>query len=237
MGSIGIIGAMAVEVDDLRHALTEQTQETISGITYYRGKLHGQDVVLAKSGVGKVNAAMCAQTMILQYRPSAIINTGVAGGLEKGVGVLDIVIADDVVQYDVDTTAVGDPIGFVSGVNRVSFPSGAALADGLCQAAQALPDTKVHRGTIATGDRFISSRIEAANIRAQFSALANEMEGGSIGQVCFINEVPFCVVRAISDGEDDGAHMEYLEFVERAAERSKAIVLGYLEGLGDKNRG
>ena len=227
---IGIIGAMSIEIDDLRQALTDSKEEIISGMTFYSGRLNGQDVVLAKSGVGKVNAAMCAQTMILTYRPAAIINTGVAGGLQPGVGIGDIVIADAVVQYDVDTSALGDPIGFVSGVNRIEFPSGGSLADGLYRAAQQLADTKVHRGIIATGDRFVSSRAEASTIRERFCALANEMEGGSIGQVCYINGVPFCVVRAISDGEDDSSHMEYAQFVTIAAQKSKAIVLGYLAG-------
>ena len=233
---IGIIGAMTVEIDGLRQALTDYKEEIISDMAFYSGRLGGQNVVLAKSGVGKVNAAMCAQTMILKYRPAAVINTGVAGGLKKGVGIGDIVIADAVVQYDVDTSAVGDPIGFVSGVNRIEFPSERSLADALYRKAQQLQDTHVHRGVIATGDRFIGSRAEAAIIRERFSALANEMEGGSIGQVCFINGVPFCVVRAISDGEDDGSHMEYAQFVTLAAQKSKAIVLGYLASLGDKNR-
>ncbi len=228
---IGIIGAMSVEIDDLRQALTDCKTEMISGMAFYRGRLNGQNVVLAKSGVGKVNASMCAQTMILKYHPCAILNTGVAGGLQKGVGIGDIVIADAVVQYDVDTSAVGDPIGFVSGVNRIEFPSEKALADGLYAAAQMLSDTRVHRGIIATGDRFVSSRAEAAIIRERFSALANEMEGGSIGQVCFINGVPFCVVRAISDGEDDDSQMEYAQFLTLAAQKSKAIVLRYLADL------
>jgi adenosylhomocysteine nucleosidase len=227
---IGIIGAMSVEIEDLRQALLDAKEEIISGMTFYTGKLNGKNVVLALSGVGKVNAAMCAQTMILRYAPSAILNTGVAGGLQKGVRVGDIVIADAVVQYDVDTSAIGDPIGFVSGVNRIDFPSDKSVADRLHRAAEALADTNVHRGIIATGDRFISSSCEAAVIRERFLAVANEMEGGSIGQVCYINEIPFCVVRAISDSEDDSSHLEYVQFVEIAAKKSKAIVLGYLAG-------
>ncbi len=233
---IGIIGAMPVEIDGLKQAMTDCKEEIISGMAFCCGRLNGQAVVLAKSGVGKVNAAMCAQTMIIKYCPAAIINTGVAGGLQKGIDVGDIVIADAVVQYDVDTSAVGDPVGFVSGVNRIEFPSERSLADALYQAAKLLADTNVHRGIIATGDRFVSSRAEAAVIRERFSALANEMEGGSIGQVCFINETPFCVVRAISDGEDDGSHMEYAQFVTLAAQKSKAIVLGYLAGLSGNEK-
>ncbi|HWR23263.1 MAG TPA: 5'-methylthioadenosine/adenosylhomocysteine nucleosidase [Feifaniaceae bacterium] len=231
---IGIIGAMQVETDNLKRALTDEKEEFVSGMAFYSGRLAGQSVVLAKSGVGKVNAAMCAQTMILKYRPAAIINTGAAGGLKQGMGIGDIVIADAVVQYDVDTSAVGDPVGFVSGVNRIEFLSESTLADGLYRAAKALPDTGVHRGIIATGDRFIGSRAEAAAIRARFSALANDMEGGSIGQVCLINGVPFCAVRAISDSEGDDSHMEYAQFVTLAAQKSEAIVLGYLTGLGGK---
>lgn len=231
---IGIIGAMSIEVDDLRQALSDVKEETISGMTFYSGRLHERSVVLAKSGVGKVNAAMCAQTMLLTYHPAAIINTGVAGGLQKDIGIGDIVIADAVVQYDVDTSAIGDPVGFVSGVNRIDFPCGSALADALYRTAQQLSDTRVHRGIIATGDRFVNTRAEAAAIREQFGALANEMEGGSIGQVCYINGVDFCVVRAISDSEGDESHMEYDQFITVAAERSKAIVLGYLQSL---NRG
>lgn len=227
---IGIIGAMAVEIGDLGSRLEKRVEETVGGVLFHTGTLLCRDVALAVSGVGKVNAAMCCQAMILRYRPGLIINTGIAGALVPGIAIGDVVAADAVLQYDMDTSAVGDPVGFVSGVNRIEFPCDPDASAALRKAAQA-EGARVHRGIVATGDRFLSTREETAAVRARFDAVANEMEAGSIGQVCFINDVPFAVLRAISDGESDGSAFDYARFAQMAAERSRAIVLRYLRDI------
>ena len=211
---IGIIGAMEVEVQQLCSQMEDASVECISGITYTRGRLRGRECVVAMCGIGKVNAAMCAQTMILRYHPALVINTGVAGGIGDGVHIGDIVLATDVVQHDMDTTAVGDEKGFLSGVRL---------------AAKQMPDTNFHEGTVATGDQFISGAQALHRIRREFGAMACEMEGGSIGQVCYLNQVPFAVVRAISDNADETSHMDYPTFVQLAAQKSVRLIENFLE--------
>ena len=132
---IGLIGAMTVEVELIKGSMTEKREETISGITFVQGKLEGVDCVAAVSGIGKVNAAMCAQTMILRYHPRLIINTGVAGGMGKGIKISDIVVADSVVQHDMDTSDLGDPKGFISGIDRIQIPCDEELNDKVRAAA------------------------------------------------------------------------------------------------------
>ncbi len=226
---IGIIGAMEVEVQQLCSQMEDASVECISGITYTRGRLRGRECVVAMCGIGKVNAAMCAQTMILRYHPALVINTGVAGGIGDGVHIGDIVLATDVVQHDMDTTAVGDEKGFLSGVNLVHVPCGQEVLKSLRLAAKQMPDTNFHEGTVATGDQFISGAQALHRIRREFGAMACEMEGGSIGQVCYLNQVPFAVVRAISDNADETSHMDYPTFVQLAAQKSVRLIENFLE--------
>ena len=217
---IGLIGAMAVEVELIKDNMTEKREETISGITFVQGKLESVDCVAAVSGIGKVNAAMCAQTMILRYHPRLIINTGVAGGMGKGIKISDIVVADSVVQHDMDTSDLGDPKGFISGIDRIQIPCDEKLNDKVRVAAEAVEGLACHQGIIATGDQFVGSKDKLNRLMEEFGAVACEMEGGSIGQVCYINKVPFTVVRAISDNANDDAHMDYPKFLKIAVKKS-----------------
>ncbi len=222
---IGIIGAMQIEIDGLRAAMSEVSTEQLSGVTFTRGKLCGVDVVCAVCGVGKVFAAIAAQTMILRYGPRALLNTGVAGGLAEGLVVGDVVLADAVVQHDMDTSPLGDPVGLLSGINIVKIPTDKGLLRALCAASERMGLTP-HVGTVATGDQFIAADAQKERIRAQFGAVACEMEGGAIGHVAHVNGVPFAVLRAISDGGDG---MEFTEFVALAAERSVAVTKAFVE--------
>ncbi len=219
---IGIIGAMQVEVDALHANMTNATKETISGITFVQGCLLGHDVVAAVCGIGKVFAAMCAQTMILKYAPDCIINIGVAGSTAGGVQVLDIVVAEQVCQHDMDTSPIGDPVGLISGVNMIYFPADKALACTIASAADKLGLRHVS-GTVASGDQFIHLPEKKAWIHDTFGAMAAEMEGAAIGHVCYVNQVPFAVLRTISDG--DGAAMDYSEFAPKAAQQSIDVIL------------
>ena len=227
---IGIIGAMRVEIEALAAALTEPQTEKISGIVFHTGTLDGRPVVLAVCGVGKVFAALCAQTMILRFGVSAILNTGVAGTLTDRLSVGDIAVASDVVEHDMDTSPLGDPPGLISGLNLIHMP-----ADGtLCAAVTAALDAaggKYLCGTIASGDVFVADAARKALIRERFGAIACEMEGAAIGQVCTVNRVPFAVIRAISDGGDEDASMDYPSFVKMAASRSASVVHAALARL------
>jgi len=223
---IGIIGAMDIEVNGIVSSMTDIDEKIISGIRFYSGKLSGKNVVVAKCGIGKVFAAICAQTMILEYNPCVVINTGVAGSLTGGLKVLDVALATKVVQHDMDTSAIGDPKGLVSGINIIYFDADKKALEILKEAAKASKcDTKI--GIIASGDKFIACSKEKEEIKAEFDAIACEMEGASIGHVCFINNVPFGVIRAISDG--DGAEMDYATFAEVAAQNSVKITKKFVE--------
>ena len=223
---IGIIGAMDIEVDALIKDMTEREEKVISSVRYVCGKLCGKDVVVAKCGIGKVFAAICAQTMILEYSPSIIINTGVAGSLEKGFNVLDVAVAGSVVQHDMDTSAIGDPKGLISGINVVYIDTCKKVSNALKTAAINVK-CNVKEGIIASGDKFMADANEKALINKEFNAIACEMEGASIGQVCYVNKVPFGVLRTISDG--DGAEMDYTTFAPKAAMQATEIVKEFIK--------
>ena len=222
---IGIIGAMQMEVDNLKEAMENQSTVTVSGIRFVSGTIGEMDVVAEVCGVGKVFAAICAEAMILKFNPDMIINIGVAGTLTKDLGVLDVAVASDVLQHDMDTSAIGDPVGLISGVNQIYFPADEKMCRVLCDC---LKDKGIHyvSGPIATGDVFMHDPEHKALIRERFRAVACEMEGGSIGHVCTVNNVPFAVLRAISDG--DGGALDYQTFAEQAALRSIEIVLEFI---------
>lgn len=227
---IGIIGAMSVEVEALKAEMTDKTTETVSGIEFVRGKLCGRDAVVAQCGIGKVFAALCAQTMILRYDTDTVINTGVAGTLSGELGIGDIAVSTACIQHDMDTSPLGDPVGLISGINVVEMPADAALCDAVCQVADEL-GINTRRGIIASGDCFVSSTEKKKYIVDNFGAISCEMEGGSIAQVCYVNGVSYVVIRSISDSADGSAHMDYGEFVKLAADRSTRVVKGLLRKL------
>lgn len=226
---IGIIGAMDVEVEFLKAALIDKKEKNISGINFVSGKLSDKDVVIAKCGIGKVFAAICAQTMILEFSPDYVINTGVAGALKKGIAVGDVVVSSDAVQHDMDTSALGDPKGLVSGINVINFPADKKLVSTM-QTAVEKQGVKAIVGTVASGDKFVYEAEEKARIAEEFSACACEMEGAAIAHTCFVNSTPFVVVRAISDSLDGGA-ADYLTFVGKAAKTSANTVISAIEKL------
>ena len=225
---IGIIAAMDSEISAIKNEMTDKTTETVSGIEFVKGKLCGKDAVVAKCGIGKVFAAICAQTMILKYSPRLVINTGVGGTLSDKLNIGDIAVAANVVQHDMDTSPLGDPVGLVSGINIVHFPADARAAELISAAADSLGINNA-RGTIASGDQFIASREKKNYIKDNFGAVACEMEGAAIGHVCYVNDIPFAVIRAISDSADDSSHMDYGEFLKIAAERSFRVVTRFVK--------
>ncbi len=226
----GIIAAMDVELEKLKASMENIKTETIGGTEFLTATLWGQDIVAAVSGVGKVNAAMCTQTMILKYSPEFIINSGVAGGLHKSLKICDIVVADSVIQHDMDTSPLGDPVGFISGIDIINIPCSKQIATLLKKAAE---DNNIHAicGTIASGDQFINSSEKKKFLVDSFNAVACEMEGGAIGHVCYKNNVPFCVIRSISDGADDSSHLSYPEFVKLAADNLEAVLKSFVASL------
>ena len=225
---IGVIGAMQMEVDELKASMENAKTEEYSGVTYVSGTIEGKEVVAAVCGIGKVFAAICAEAMILKFNVDCVINIGVAGTLCKELGVMDVAVADQVVQHDMNTSALGDPIGLLSGLNQVFLPSDEKMRKLLCSCLQ---DKGIHYkvGTIATGDLFLHKETQKALLHARFNAIAGEMEGGSIGQVCYVNQVPFAILRSISDGK--GAEMDYATFAEKAAQVGIEVILDVIAEL------
>ena len=225
---IGIIGAMQIEVDNLKKHLTDTTEEVVSGVTFTSGRVDGVEVVAAVSGVGKVFAAICAEAMILTYKVDCVINIGVAGTLCDELGVMDVAIADKVVQHDMNTSALGDPVGLLSGLNEVFLPADQRLVQGIEKVVEA-KGIQHKVGTIATGDLFLCKNSTKENLHKHFGAIAGEMEGGSIGHVCYVNKVPFAILRSISDGK--GAEMDYQTFAVKAAQVGIEIILDYIKSV------
>ncbi len=227
---IGIIGAMQTEVELLISKIEKPQKNTVSGIDFFEGKIEGKDVVVAKCGIGKVFAAICAQTMILRYGVSLIINTGVGGAISDELEIGDIAVSTAVVQHDMDTSAIGDPVGLISGINIIEIPSDKKTADTVLAAADKL-SFRCLSGIVASGDRFVAGAENKKKISDAFGALVCEMEGAAIGQVCYVNEVPFLVVRAVSDKADGTSGVDYMTFVASAAEKNARLVLESIKNI------
>ena len=231
---IGIIGAMDIEVNGIIEKMTDKTVQTISGTVFTKGKINNKECVTAKCGIGKVNAAVSTQTMILKYRPEFIINSGIAGSTSPNTHTGNIVIAENVVQHDMDTTAVGDESAtlFLPEENIIYIPCDDGLITELKAACEKTGEKNFVVGTVATGDQFISGNEKRLSLNCKFNALACEMEGGSIGHVCYINKIPFAVLRSISDSmSDDDDAVEYSVFSKSAAEKSIKIILQFIKDM------
>ncbi len=225
---IGIITAMEKEMEALH--IENASKEKVGSITFTKGTVAGKEVVAAVSGIGKVFAAMCAEAMILTFRPDFVIHCGVAGSLSSTLGVLDLAIGTGAVQYDMDTTPLGDPLGLISGLDLVELPCDPALSETLFSAASAL-GIRAEKGIIATADKFCASKADKDAIVSHFPAIACEMEGGSVAQVCAANSVPFALFRAISDSADGEAPMSYDAFTVQASANAGRLLTAFLAKL------
>lgn len=236
---IGIIGALDVEIAGIKSLMSNVDEQIFSKIKFYKGDINGNKCVLAQCGVGKVNAAMCTQTMILMYNPDKIINTGVAGALDRKLHICDIVISDKVVHHDsMNILDEGQK-------NLIEYPRGAmqfsdesiitellsdkALADRLEGGCRSLNSINVYRGTVASGDQFISGKTARLEIGKYFNALCCEMEGASIGQVCYRNDVPFVILRAISDTVETNDYMDFEKFKYVASDEILRVIKAFFD--------
>lgn len=199
-------------------------KETVGADTFALGTLFGREAVLAVCGPGKINAALCAQSMILRYHPAWVLNLGVAGAGDASVSIGDLVVATATVQHDVDTSPIGDPVGMISKLNLIEIPCDETLRERLKRAAATLPDVRTHEGVIATGDQFIADGATRAKIHQRFHALAVEMEGGAVAQACWAHGVPCGVLRSISDHANGQSEMDYPTFTRLAAAHSQQVV-------------
>lgn len=229
---IGIIGAMDEEVNKLKECLTEVHIQTKAGMEFYQGKLFEKKVVVVRSGIGKVNAAICAQILADEYQVSAIINTGIAGSLNSDINIGDIVLSKDALQHDVDATGFGYELGVIPRMKTSIFTGDEtliALAREVC--AEQLQDVSVFVGRVVSGDQFISDKEKKQCLIDHFHADCTEMEGAAIAQTATLNQIPFLIIRAISDKADDSAHMDYPAFEAMAIHNSVILLKNIMEKL------
>ena len=232
MSKIGIIGAMELEIESLKSEMTVSKVEKKAGMEFFEGTLNGADVVIVRSGVGKVNAALCVQLLADLFRVTHIINTGVAGSLNAKLDIGDILISTDALHHDVDATIFGYQPGEVPQLGRREFPADARMAE-LAKAAceKVNPDIHAVLGRVVSGDQFISSKEVKSRLIELFAGDCAEMEGASIAHGAYLNEIPFVIIRAISDKADDSSEMEYPVFEAAAAKHSAALVKEMVQSI------
>lgn len=227
---LGIIGAMMEEVAQLKEIMEQAEVVSVAGMDFYKGKISGKDVVVVRSGVSKVNAAVCTQILIDRFGVDAIINTGIAGSLKAEINIGDIVLSTDAVQHDVDATTFGYRLGQIPQMDTFSFPADerlVQLAAACCKKVN--PEIGVHTGRVVTGDQFISDQEKKRWIAETFDGYCTEMEGAAIAQTAYLNHVPCLIVRSISDKADDSAQMDYEEFERMAIRHSVNLTRAMIE--------
>ena len=232
---LGIIGAMDVEVATLKEAMTEKTETTVAGSVYCEGILEGLQVVVVQCGVGKVNAALCVQALCDRFSVTHVVNTGIAGSLDAELDIGDFVISRDAVYHDFDCHILNPVyvVGQVPGLSVRAFPADEGLVKLAYAAADTLCPGHAKIGTVASGDQFVCSKEQKAQIVADTGALCTEMEGAAIAHGAWRNGVPYVVIRAISDKADDSAEMDYPSFEAMAAKRCALVTQAMAKTLAN----
>lgn len=229
---IGIIGAMDEEVISLKRKMHVTKQEEIAGMEFFIGTVGEKEVVVVRCGIGKVNAAVCTQILVDLFNVDYVINTGVAGALYPELNIGDIVVSSDTVEHDMDASAVGNPRGEIPRMKKTYFEADARLIEAAKKAAESLRgERKVYVGRVASGDQFVCSMKVKEDIYTTFTAYCAEMEGAAIAHTCFLNQVPFVIIRAISDKADQSADVNFEEFVDVAAKNASRMIEGILHSL------
>lgn len=226
---IGIIGAMEEEVAKLKELMNVEDVSEKASMTFVKGTLCGKDVVVVRSGIGKVNAAVCAQILVDVYGVTTLINTGVAGSLDAAIDIGDIVVSTEAVHHDVDATVFGYPLGQVPRMDTVAFPADEKLVEAAVKAnEEANPDIKTFKGRVVSGDQFIASNDVKEHLIKTFDGMCAEMEGASIAHVAYLNHIPYVILRAISDKADNSSTMDYPDFEKRAIMQSVRLMQNLL---------
>lgn len=232
MKKIGIIGAMEVEIASLKSAMKVSRMLKKAQMEFLEGELEGCQAVVVRSGIGKVNAAVCTQILVDEFGVDGVINTGIAGSLKAEINIGDIVLSTDVLHHDMDATGFGYPLGQIPQMDAFSFQADEQmrkLAKEVCEEVN--PEIRVFEGRVVSGDQFISSREVKDKIKENFDGCCTEMEGAAIAQTAYLNQIPFVIIRAISDKADDSATMDYPTFEKRAVEHSVRLTRGFLKRI------
>lgn len=229
---LGIIGAMDEEVAMIKAQLTDVQVESRAAMDFYKGKLEGKEVVVVRSGIGKVNAAMCTQILADIYSVTGVVNTGIAGSLKAEIDIGDIVLSSDALQHDMDATGFGYEPGQIPRVETLAFKADEGLinlAEECCSRVN--PDIHTFVGRVVTGDQFISDKEKKKWLTDTFGGYCTEMEGAAIAQACYLNSIPFLIVRAISDKADDSASVDYPAFETKAIVHSVNLLTEIVRSL------
>ncbi|MGV3026341.1 5'-methylthioadenosine/adenosylhomocysteine nucleosidase [Clostridium thermobutyricum] len=228
---IGIISAMSEELELLLNDMEIEEKTHKANMTFHKGKVWGKDVVAVVSGIGKVNAAVCTQILISEYKVNSVINVGVAGGIGKDIYPGDVVVAENLVQHDMDTTVFGDAHGQVPRLDTFDFTCDKELVRLAKLACDEIKEINTFSGRIVSGDQFIASVDKIKWLESEFGAAACEMEGASIAHVCYLNSIPFVIIRSISDNANNGAHMDYEKFIPIGVKNSTTILKAMIEKI------
>ena len=223
MTKLGIIGAMKIEVETLKDSLTDLTVSYHTDMEFYEGTLEDLPVVIVQCGVGKVNAAMCAQILCSCYGVTHLVNTGIAGSLCAELDIGDLVVSLDAMYHDFDCVNFGYPMGRVPGLDTTAFPADETMIRYAFAAAEAVNPGHTKTGRVASGDQFVADKALKNRIIERTQGLCTEMEGAAIAQTAYRNRVPFVILRAISDKADDSAQMDYPTFEVIAAHRCAEV--------------
>lgn len=226
---IGIIGAMEEEVALLKQDMDVHETVEVASMSFCKGKLCGRDVVVVRSGIGKVNAGVCAQILVDRFGVNVLINTGIAGSLDAAIDIGDMVISTDLVEHDVDATGFGYPVGQIPRMETFSFPADKALVEKAKAAnEEANPDIHTFTGRIVSGDQFVSSSEVKEHLVHTFHGMCTEMEGAAIAHAAYLNQISCVIIRAISDKADNSATEDYPTFERKAIEHSVRLVRNLL---------
>jgi len=231
----GIIGAMPSEAELLKGQMEDLCEIKIGRLTFWEGLLCGQDAVIAVCGIGKVNAALCAQILASEFGVDALINTGIAGSLDARIDIGDIVISTDALYHDMDASKFGDPVGQIPRMDVFSFEADPRLVELAKEANQeANPDIHTFTGRVVSGDQFIADAEDKERIKNNFDPLCTEMEGAGIAHAAYLNGISYVIIRAISDKADNSASMDYPAFEKQAIIHSVRLVKTLLSKMTEK---
>ncbi len=232
MSKIGIIGAMELEVESLKAQMNVKNTSTKANMQFFEGTLGDADVVIVRCGIGKVNAAICVQILADLFQVTHIINTGVAGSLNPALDIGDILISKDVIHHDVDVTIFGYALGEVPQIGVHAFPADETMMNCAMETgSKVLADCNIITGRVVSGDQFISSKEVKERLINNFQGDCAEMEGASIAQAAYLNQLPFLIIRAISDKADDSAEMDYPTFEREAAKHCAELTKEFVQKL------
>ena len=229
---LGIIGAMDEEVAKIKEQMEDVETKQIASMEFLKGTVKGHPVVVVRSGIGKVNAAMCTQILADIYHVDAVINTGIAGSLNADINIGDIVLSTDALEHDMDAVAFGYPVGQIPRMDTLSFKADEQLrktAKEICEKVN--PDVTVFEGRVVSGDQFISDKQKKEWLIENFAGYCTEMEGAAIAHAAYLHDIPFLIIRAISDKADDSASVDYPAFEAKAIEHSVRLLLALCEEL------